>query len=161
MDDDSDEVVAYHEAGHVVMAVLLGGRVRHVTIAPDRDDGPRRFGDTEVHWPRRKMSPKQMAVAASHVCLAGPAAEMIYTGEPYHPALVRQWDSDWQSAWSAAADIEVDEKRRLRWLESVTAAVYRQFNADHVWAVIASLADELLAHETLDAREISDILRSG
>lgn len=29
------ELIAYHEAGHALMAVLLGGKVKQVTIEPD------------------------------------------------------------------------------------------------------------------------------
>jgi ATP-dependent Zn protease len=32
-----DEYVAYHEAGHAVMAWLLNARVRRATIIPDLD----------------------------------------------------------------------------------------------------------------------------
>ena len=32
------EIVAYHEAGHALMALLLGGKVKHATIEPDDDD---------------------------------------------------------------------------------------------------------------------------
>src|SRR5579863_4685196 len=46
------ELIAYHEAGHALMAVLLGGKVKQVTIEPDDDDGPARQGDTQVYWRR-------------------------------------------------------------------------------------------------------------
>ena len=46
------EITAYHEAGHVFMAIYLGARVRSVTIEPDRDDGPDRLGDAQVEWDR-------------------------------------------------------------------------------------------------------------
>ncbi len=49
----SMEATAYREAGHVFMAIYLGARVRSVTIEPDRDDGPDRFGDTQVEWDLR------------------------------------------------------------------------------------------------------------
>ncbi|MCY2993984.1 MAG: hypothetical protein NTY19_39835, partial [Planctomycetota bacterium] len=48
----SMEATAHHEAGHVFMALYLGARVHSVTIEPDRDDGPDRFGDTRVEWDR-------------------------------------------------------------------------------------------------------------
>ena len=35
--------------------------------------------------------------------LAGPVAEMIYRGEPLHPALVAEWRHDWGQAWDEAA----------------------------------------------------------
>jgi len=34
------ELIAYHEAGHALMAVLLGGKVQQVTIEPENDEGP-------------------------------------------------------------------------------------------------------------------------
>lgn len=82
------ELNAYHEAGHALMAILLGGEVRSVTIEPDNDDGPDRQGDTQVLWRRSRMSEKQFAETAIQVSLAGPVAEMIYSGEPYHPGLI-------------------------------------------------------------------------
>ena len=36
------ELTAYHEAGHALMALLLGGKVKQVTIEPDNDDSPGR-----------------------------------------------------------------------------------------------------------------------
>ena len=45
------EISAYHEAGHAFMAIYVGARVRHVTIEPDRDDGPERHADIQVEWP--------------------------------------------------------------------------------------------------------------
>ncbi len=50
------EVIAYHEAGHALVAVLLGGKVKQVTIEPDDDDGPDRQGDTQVLWRRSGRS---------------------------------------------------------------------------------------------------------
>ena len=66
-DDDSDELTAYHEAGHVVMALLTGARVPHVTISPDRDDGPARFGDTSVLWPSDQYGQRELAQAMIRV----------------------------------------------------------------------------------------------
>ena len=78
------ELIAYHEAGHALVAVLLGGRVKLVTIEPDNDDGPSRSGETVVHW-RRGVSAREMAVKGVQVYLAGPVAEMIYSGDQYRP----------------------------------------------------------------------------
>ena len=69
------ELTAYHEAGHALMALLLGGKVRLVTIEPDNDDGPDRQGDTQVLWRRSGISDKEFAEKAVQVSLAGPVAE--------------------------------------------------------------------------------------
>lgn len=152
------EIVAYHEAGHAWTALLHGGEVRCVTIEPDRDDVPRRDGDTQVLWRRSKMSEKEFASICVQVSLAGPVAEMIYTGEPYHPGLVAEWAADWHEAWQAAALLHADERRRMRYLEDASIALYRRFEHDEHWSPLAALADHLLAHETLDAEQIEDIV---
>ena len=157
MDEDSDELTAYHEAGHVVMALLTGGRVQHVTISPDRDDGPARYGDTSVLWPRDQYDQRELAQAMIRVSLAGPVVEMIYTGDPYHPGMMAQWAEDWRSAWAAASELEDNELRRLRMLELETKHLVQQLQDDDIWAAVAELADNLMAHEYLDAQQISDI----
>lgn len=150
------DIIAYHEAGHALVAVLLGGEVRQVTIEPDHDDGPRREGDTQVVW--RCASDREFAACAVRVSLAGPVAEMIYTGDPYHPGQVAEWAADWRQAWRAAAAFHRDERKRLAHLERQTAELHRQLQADQVWAALAALADHLLAHETLEADEVRQIV---
>lgn len=153
------ETIAYHEAGHALVAYLLGGQVRSVTIEPDRDDGPERQGDTQILWRRRGVSDRDYAQAAVQVCLAGPVAEMIYSGDPYHPGLVAEWSADWREAWQLAELLAPDDRRRLKYLEDVSIRLYRQLKDDEYWAPLASLADNLLAHETLDEEHVTDIIR--
>lgn len=140
-----------------MMALLLGGRVQQVTIEPNDDDGPRRYGDTQVRW-RRSDSEKEFAKKAVQVSLAGPAAEMIYSGDPFHPALVPEWAGDWRDAWEAAALLHVDERKRLEYLEQVSIQVYHRLKHDDMWAALAALADHLLAHETLEREQIEEIV---
>ena len=151
-------LTAYHECGHALLAVLLGGEVRQVTIEPDNDDGPDRFGDTQILWRRDADSPRELAKKAVQVCLAGPVAEMVYSGDPWHPGLVAEWAQDWRQAWDAAAVLHADERKRLAYLEQVSVELHRLFKRDDVWAALASLADHLLAHETLEGGQIEEIM---
>lgn len=155
---DDEEETAYHEAGHAFMAAHLGGEVRSLTIEPDRDDGPERFGDVQVAWRREAMSSREFQNKLVLVALAGPVAEMIYRREPLHPGFVAEWAGDWQAAWAAAAGILPDERLRLAFLEEASRRLYQQLWQDENWAAIAALADNLLAHETLEAEEIREIL---
>jgi ATP-dependent Zn protease len=148
---------AYHEAGHVVVAILLGARVSHATIEPDRDDGPQRHGDVRVLWPRTTADERSLAERLVLTALAGPVAEMIYTGEPYHPGFVAEWADDWQQALAAAAALVKDERRRLNWLETQVRRVYELLDQRH-WPAIAALADKLAAHETLEEEQITAAL---
>jgi hypothetical protein len=152
------ELIAYHEAGHALMAVILGGTVTHVTIEPDDDDGPDREGDTQVLWHRAGISERDFAQMAVQVSMAGPVAEMIYTGDPYHPGFVAEWAGDWRDAWEAAVPLHPGERQRLEYLERVSIQLYHRLKEDPLWAALASLADHLLAHETLEGEQVEEIV---
>lgn len=152
------EPTAYHEAGHAYVAVYLGAKVRSVTIDPDNDDGPARFGDTQIIWRRSRLSEKQFRERAIQVSLAGPVAEMLYTGDPFHPGLVAEWAHDWQAAWEMAELLFVDQRKRLSYLEDLTGVLYRLLDSEPHWSAVAALADNLLAHETLESEEVRDII---
>ena len=140
------------------MALLLGGKVKQVTIVPDFDDGPERQGDTQVLWRRSGISDKDFAKKAVQVSLAGPVAEMIYSGDPYHPGLVAEWAADWREAWEAAVLLHPSERQRLEYLEQISIQLYHRLKEDDMWAALASLADNLLAHETLDGEQAEEIV---
>lgn len=140
------------------MAVLLGGKVRLVTIDPDNDDGPERYGDTQIKWRRKGIDDREFAKMVVQVCLAGPVAEMIYTGDPYHPGLVAEWAADWHAAWEAAVPLFAVERQRLEYLENVSIQLYHRLREDDLWAALAALADGLLAHDVLEGEQVEEIL---
>ena len=149
---------AYHEAGHVFMAVYLGASIRSVTLEPDRDDLPDRFGDAQIEWPLERFTDRELQAKCVLVALAGPVAEMIYRGEPYHPGFVPEWAEDWRAAWKRATQLFPSERDRLTYLEQATAQLYQLLRRDDHWATLASIVDHLLAHETLDRGMIEDII---
>ncbi len=148
------DVSAYHEAGHAFMALYLGGRVRSITIEPEWDDGPQRYADIQVEWPVANLSRRQLRQVAVQVVLAGPVAEMIHTGEPYHPGFVAEWSADWRAAWEDAAELVPEETARLAFLERIAVRIYHRLAEDQHWAALAAIVDELLAHETLDGDQV-------
>ena len=149
---------AYHEAGHALMAVCLGARVRSVAIQPDDDDGPERFGDTQIEWPLAGFTERQLQESLTLVALAGPVAEMIYRGEPFHPGIVPEWAADWADAWEAASALERNEARRVAYLERATLQLHRTLEQDDHWAALAAIVDELLAHELLEGEQVTEIV---
>ena len=153
------EVSAYHEAGHAFMAIYVGARVRSVTIEPDWDDGPERFADIQVEWPLDQFTDRELHEKSVLVALAGPVAEMIHSGEPFHPGFVAEWAADWKLAWEAAAPLIPLDRKRLAYLEQTTAQLYRLLDREDHWAALAAIVDNLLAHETLDGEEVEDIVR--
>lgn len=153
-----EEVSAYHESGHVLMAALCGARVVSVTIEPDYDDGPRRYGDTKIEWPVSRLTRKELLEKIVQVTLAGPVAEMIHTGDPFHPGFVPEWASDWNTAWESAKELMPDERKRLAWLERVSVNLHQTLSRDDLWAALAAIVDHLLAHESLESDEVEQIL---
>jgi ATP-dependent Zn protease len=158
MDEEQLEETAYHESGHAFAAANFGGRVRSLSIRPDRDDGPERFGDVTVVWPQGQMSPREFQNKLVLVALSGPVAEMIYRGEPLHPGFVAEWADDWRSAWAAAEPLIPDERQRLALLEEAARELHKFLSRDDSWAAIAALADNLLAYEVLESEQIHEIL---
>lgn len=152
------EATAYHESGHVLMALYVGAQVDSVTVDPDWDDGPKRFGDTRIIWEPADYSPREYHEKRILVALAGPVAEMLYTGDAFHPGIVAEWAADWQEAWETAATLHSDQRKRLMFLEQTSAEIYQLLNGEDCWAAIAALADHVLAHETLEGEQVEEIV---
>ena len=158
MPEPSDEeITAWHEAGHAFVAVFLGGQVQSLSIDPDWDDGPKRFGDTTVHWKAGRFTEQQLRENAVLVCLAGPVVEMIYNGDAFHPASVAEWSQDWRMAWQAAEFIG-NQKQRMKFLEQVTNDLHRTLSQPNHWAAIGALVDHLLAYEVMEGETVHEII---
>lgn len=149
--------VAYHEAGHAFAAAYLGARVLSISIEPDKNDLPDREGEATYSWRRGQFTHAQEMQNIMFVALAGPVAEMIYSGEPLHPGFVPEWAVDWQQAMDAAASIQPDERKRLALLEQLVRRMHELFRRDEHWAAIAAVADNLIAYETLDEDQLEEI----
>ncbi len=119
----------------------------------------RSHADIQVEWPLSQFTNRELHEKSVSVALAGPVAEMIHRGEPYHPGLVAEWSADWKAAWDAAASLFPAERKRLAYLEERTVQLYRLLDRDDHWAALAAIVDNLLAHETLEGEEVEDIVR--
>ena len=152
-----EEVTSWHEAGHAFVAVYLGGDVQSLSIDPDWDDGPQRFGDTTVHWQAGRFTEQQLRENAVLVCLAGPVVEMLHKGDEFHPATVAEWSQDWRMAWQAA-DFILNQQQRMTFLEQVTKDLYRILSQSNHWAAIGALVDHLLAYEVMEGETVHEIV---
>ncbi|NNE00112.1 MAG: cell division protein FtsH [Pirellulaceae bacterium] len=159
MDDDDETLTAYHEAGHAVIGYALGARIERVQLGGEADDHlPERFGDCLVNWGMVHPDCTEQRQRELMTILAGPVAEMIYRGEPLHPAHYEPWQGDWQQAWDHCRDGVPDPIRRTGLLEQLIGQLHRRMSDDDCWAAVAAVADELLAHEFLDEEQLSDTL---
>ena len=154
--DLTEEITAWHEAGHAMMAMMCGGTIERVTIEPPDDDGPVRYGDTVTRWAR--MSGRQLAEAEIQVSLAGPVAEMIYSGERMELDAVEEWSGDWATAIDAARGLSNNESSARKMLDKVSDDIFRTFGSPAGWAAVSAVADELLAHETIDHEIVSEVV---
>ena len=83
---------------------------------------------------------------------------MLYTGAPYHPAVVPHWADDWREAARLAAEFIPTEPLRMRYLAAQARRLWKLLDDEPLWSALAALADELLAHETLDAEQTQDTI---
>jgi len=158
---DSDEFdlqrTAYHEAGHVVVALQQGAILDHATIDPPNDGGVDRFGQTVAAWPEKNQATR----TASEICvsIAGPIAEMIYTGESFALESVPEWQADWQRAMAAAEILANKQHSESILVERAHEQVFRFLNSSDGWAAVAAIADLLLAHETIDHDQCAEVMK--
>lgn len=157
MTDDQELLTAYHEAGHVVMAVCLGGTIVRASIEPANDDGPDRYGETVTQWPR--LSKAQILQAEVEVSLAGPFAEMTYQNEPARIDSVPQWSADWQRACSSAVQLAQPELSAEQILQRASVSILRVMNSDNGWAAVAAVSDLLSAHQTIEHDECLEAIQ--
>ncbi|MEM9643612.1 MAG: cell division protein FtsH [Planctomycetota bacterium] len=157
--DEEDTVSAYHEAGHAVVGYALGAKIDAVQLGGEADDFlPERFGECRVNWGRVDPNQDSQRQRELMTILAGPVAEMIYTGEKWHPAFFGPWQSDWCQATTIATGLVADPARRVRLLETMAARLHQVMSADGCWAAIAAVADELETHEFVESDTIEEVV---
>ncbi len=157
--DEEDTLTAYHEAGHAVIGFALGATIDSVQLGGEADEWlPERFGDCRVNWGRVDPKADSQRQREIQTILAGPDAEMLYSGEAVHPAFHGPWQWDWRQASRIAAELYTDAAARTRVLERAILVLHRTMKTDGCWAAVAAIADELLAHEFIESDTIEEIV---
>ena len=150
--DDLDPATAsYHEAGHVLMAHLLGGRVVGASIEHEDADW---MGQTAVEW--TCVDPVERARRSAMVALAGPVAEAWWRGEASVVDALTAWRADWEEVERAL--LVVPPSDRAATLRSWLADVRFELLNDVAWEHVCRVADMLEAHGTLDETLVEDAL---
>jgi hypothetical protein len=137
-----------------MMAVLLGGRIERVTLEPPFDDGPRRYGDTITVWSGKTRS--ELALAEIQVSLAGPIAEMLYTGDRVSIQAEPEWAADWQRATASVKMVRNSPAAAETLIRQTVTAIFQLFENTNHWAAISAIADDLLAFETLEHEQVAE-----
>ena len=149
------ETIAYHEAGHAIAAALTGGKIVRVSIEPEEDD---RGGDTQVRWSNHGVNDKEHAIREIRTSLAGPVAEMIFVGDYEHLRIQAEHEIDWHIAMASVKTLTSKSEQQLQFLSREASQLYHYFRRENVWAAIGDLADQLLAHETVDGEIVEGVI---
>lgn len=148
--------LAYHEAGHAVIAAWLGAEVLQVTLEPDLDEGPRLEGDAAIRWHHRNLPPSELAMRELLAVLAGPVCEMIHQGEERPLDRWGPWAGDWQLAKQLAVPLVRRPDAAGRLIEAALRQVWELASQPPIWQAIAEVADLLEAHLTIEGEWVHD-----
>jgi hypothetical protein len=137
------ELTAYHEAGHAVMALLMGRSVQKVSIIPSQN----RLGAVTMQKGRSKQVQDKLE-AEMLILLAGMAAEGRISGQ--------------YNLQGAAQDLRMTEKlamSRAGNARQATKLIHKMLDkTQHLltskgtWAAVKAIAKELLEHESISGR---------
>lgn len=148
---DSDEVTAWHEAGHAVVATILGGEVDTVSIESEDDFTA---GDTRVLW--RVGDAHEQATNDIQAALAGPVTEMVFLGEYDFLRIKAEHQVDWEVVAESIRRMRLSPQRGADLLNKLSAELYRVIRTDHVWSAIADVAERLQIDGTIDGETVRD-----
>jgi len=140
---DLDQIIAHHEAGHCVVAITTGLKLRSVRMA---------FDDGKADWLVRDNAHDRHMHALT--LLAGPRAELRFVGSYSDARLAEKWQTHWRhdlygvlkhcDGSIAEAITEVDHLVRRHWgaIKRVAAALLEagQLTGREVEALMAQQA---------------------
>jgi hypothetical protein len=144
MDDSPERIAtAYHEAGHAVVALLLGRPIHRVSIRPKE----RWLGTCEFRKGRTRPD-RDPVETELLILLAGLAAEARQMGE-------YAWDAADRDLWHvrALAERRASGPRQVERLERrILDKVEHLLDRPGVWPAIDRIAEELLLHTEISGR---------
>ena len=143
---------AYHEAGHALLAHLMGGVVV-VTSVESEFDG--HGGHTSVEW--GQCSGAELGRRTGITALAGPAAEMTWRGAELLEEDLSEWAADEQALQMALA-LAGPPQEHGRFLELWMRELHSILGNPEYWELVCRLADHLEAHGTLESDLLTELL---
>ena len=142
MEPSHDAATCYHEAGHAVMAILLGRSIHKVSAMPNS----LRLGQVEFKKGAAKQSDDWIEVEIL-IALAGPVAEAKFTGTFDEHSAGR----DLRAVRKFAED-RVGDRQADRYERRMLAKAKYLLTDDATWKAVEAIAAELLAKGTISGR---------
>lgn len=134
---------AFHEAGHAVMALVVGRPVQRVSIEPNAV----RLGRCELQRGRFRPTQDELEAEALFL-LAGVAAQARHSGE-YDWAGAAD---DLREVRELAASRAADERKAERLVRRLLDKTEHLLNRPAVWLAVEQIANELLRATTISGR---------
>lgn len=156
----SREATAHHEAGHAVMAFLLGHKVRSVTIVPGATPDGEQYQGMVHSTPRGRVdfysNTPAMRIKIEHVIMVTLAGDIAQ--RKFRPRSSRTWHAS--ADRTTAADMALSlcgsgeqTSAFLAWLHIRTRDIIHDR-----WRVVKSVAAALLERETLTGEELRQVI---
>jgi hypothetical protein len=151
------EATAYHEAGHAVIAYVLGYRPQSVTIVPTVHTAGHIIHTNPLHGFQLDIDGSDEArlrlESLITICFAGPIAQKRYNPRSWRRAHGR-WD--YEKIAELALQVCGSDEQALaftRWREIVASDMVRAH-----WPRIQLVAGRLLEHESLSHTDLDAII---
>ena len=151
--EEWDETTAWHEAGHAVIATLLGGKVETVSV---EFEDLQSAGDTRVRW--TETDSRQQALDDIQVALAGPVAEMVFVGDYDYLRIRAEHAADWDVVSASLSRLRMSPTAAEKLLNRIAAELYQWIRTDNVWAAIGDVADRVLVDGTIDGPTVQELV---
>ncbi|XZE56275.1 cell division protein FtsH [Planctomycetaceae bacterium SH139] len=139
----ADTLTAYHEAGHAVVALLMGRLVQRVSILPKLT----RLGQCELKKGSNKP-PKDWLESEGLILLAGAAAEGRISGRYCWAGAAADLRQVRALICSRAASVKQAERLEKRWLDKVESLL----DVADTWLAVELIAADLLSRRTISGR---------
>lgn len=150
---------AYHEAGHAVMAYVLGRPFRRVSITTDEDSlghvlyrkWDKRFDPNTTDPERARLKIERAIMTA----FAGHEAEFLFTGRRNHVGSRTDTEAGGRLATYIIDDWEIELPAFLKWLRIRTRNI---LNSPQHWRAVEDLAVALLEKEEMSVSEAQSVI---
>ncbi len=140
---DPRQLTAYHEAGHAVIALVVGRSLQKVTIAANRE----RLGLCHIQKGRSKQS-KDWLEDEILILMAGMASEARLSGT-YNQSGA---DQDLRMARRFAMMRAGNAKQAERLERKLLTKTEHLLSDEQTWDAVVKIAADLLARETISGR---------